>query len=87
MLHEIVRNIKDDTVVSFDSFGKNVFESKIKKEIIRLNNCVSIESCDSQKEKGIQFADNACSVIRHHLTNNDPNCFYEIISDKAYCID
>ena len=87
LLKLIVVALDTDSFIVFDSFGKDFFELKIKKEIGKLDHCAGIECYDSQKEKGIQFADNVCSVIRHHLLNDDFNCFYEIISNKVICVD
>lgn len=47
-------------------------------------NVLSINSCDSRNEPGLQFVDNLCSVIRLNKTKKK-NDFYSLI--KNYIIE
>ena len=82
LLSKIVSNInKDVTIVIFDSFGNAKFENKIVKEISKIKNVKSITKDESYNNKGLQFADNVCSVIRKHISGD--NEYYKIISKKV----
>lgn len=83
LLTRIVESLSDSVDIIFDAFNKADFERKIVSAISPLINVVSIESCDSQKNPGLQFVDNLCSVCRLHLDNNDSHEFYEIIKENV----
>lgn len=82
LLSKIVESASCDLNIIFDTFNKQDFESNIINTISSFPSVLSIESCDSQKNPGLQFVDNLCSACRHHLDNDDPNKFYDIISEK-----
>lgn len=83
LLTKIVESINDDlTVIVFDSFGNKKFENSIIDKIKQLDNIVSIKSEFSFNNKGLQFADNVCGVIRKHLSGKDNENYYEIIARK-----
>lgn len=42
-------------------------------------NIKSIYPEDSQKQHGLQFADNICSVIRRHKSEDDESHYYDVI--------
>ena len=46
-----------------------------------MENVNTIKPCDSQEKHGLQFADNACSVVRLHKSGMDSNNLFRIISD------
>ena len=83
LLSNIVKSIDDDvTIITFDSFGNNRFEEKIIQSISNIENVKSISKDFSFNNKGLQFADNVCGVIRKHISNVDTNNYYEIIKNK-----
>ena len=79
LLMKIVSSIKEDIDIIFDTFNKRDFEQDIIECISGCPNVKSIRPCDSQKEAGIQFVDNLCSVFRLHKTNRDEMDFYSLI--------
>lgn len=82
LLSKIVENASCDLNIIFDTFNKQDFESNIINTISSFPSVLSIESCDSQRNPGLQFVDNLCSTCRHHLDDDDPNKFYDIIKEK-----
>ena len=86
LLTSIVKSINEDIAIYFDSFGKRDFDEKIINKISVLGNVIICENKDSLNSKGIQFADNICSVIRKHLSDNDNN-YYDLISNKTKCVE
>lgn len=87
LLSNIVKSINDDvTIITFDSFGNNRFEEKIIQSISNIENVKSISKDFSFNNKGLQFADNVCGVIRKHISNVDTNNYYEIIKNKIKTI-
>ena len=38
---------------------------------------------NSQKEEGLQFVDNLCSVVRHYKSGTDDNHMYELIANNV----
>ena len=68
--------------IIFDTFNKQDFESKITVVLSALPNVLSICSQDSQKNPGLQFADNLCSTCRHHLDENDTYHFYDVVKEN-----
>ncbi|MDO4198258.1 MAG: DUF3800 domain-containing protein [Erysipelotrichaceae bacterium] len=84
MLSDIIKSIKDDVVVvTFDSFGNSRFENLIIREMSKIQNVKSIRKEESFNNKGLQFADNVCGVIRKHLSNRDYDNYFEIIRNKT----
>lgn len=84
LLTNIVNYINDDVlIVTFDNFSNTKFEDKIIKTIGSIPKVKSIKTDYSYNNKGLQFADNVVGVIRRKLNNNDPNEFYDIISNKV----
>lgn len=84
LLTRIVKSINDDlTVIVFDSFGNKKLEKRIINKIEKIDNVERIISDYSFNNKGLQFADNVCGVIRKHLSKIDYENYYEIISRKV----
>ena len=84
LLSRIVEEINEDViVVTFDSFGNARFERDIISAISNYKNVKSIRNDLSFNNKGLQFADNVCGVIRKHLSGNDTDDFYKIIESKT----
>ncbi len=83
MLSRIVSSIKENTDVVFDRFNKTDFEANIIKKLSSANNVNAVYAADSQREPGIKFVDNLCSVIRLHKTNTDYDGFYQIIENSV----
>ena len=79
LLSKIVSSIEAYISVIFDAFNKTDFERRIVERIIDYQNVQAISPVDSQKEPGLQFVDNICSVIRMHASNSDQYGFYQII--------
>ena len=65
--------------VFFDRFRLPSFETNIINELKVLSNVGNAEAADSQKEIGIQFADNLCSAVRLYKTNSDHRNFFSFI--------
>ena len=84
LLSKVVNAVNDElTIIIFDSFGNHKFENRIINTIKKYNNVISVESDYSFNNKGLQFADNVCGVIRRHLLETDNNDFYKIIEKKV----
>lgn len=84
LLTKIINAINDDLVVIvFDSFGNKEFENNIISKIEKIDNVERIISDYSFNNKGLQFADNVCGVIRKHLSGIDYEHYYHIISRKV----
>ena len=84
LFQRIVECINDElTIVVFDEFNNKKFEDKILKEIGSINNVKHISSATSYDNKGLQFADNICSLIRRHLSGLDDEKYYRIIEKKV----
>ncbi len=84
LLSKIVNSIEQDISIIFDSFNKPDFENNIISIMESHPNVLSINSCDSRNEPGLQFVDNLCSVIRLNKTKKE-NDFYSLI--KNYIIE
>ena len=82
LLKKIVEAADCELDIIFDSFNKNDFETNIINSISSIPNVLSITSCDSQKNPGLQFVDNLCSACRHYMDGNDINHFYDIIKEN-----
>lgn len=83
LLYKIAKTVSDDIDIVFDTFNKQDFEYNIIEELSSLSNVTSIRSCDSQKNPGLQFVDNLCSVYRLYLDGNDKHNFFDIIKEKV----
>ncbi|MBR5340882.1 MAG: DUF3800 domain-containing protein [Erysipelotrichaceae bacterium] len=84
LLSRIIEIINEDViVVTFDSFGNARFERDIISAISNYKNVSSIRNDLSFNNKGLQFADNVCGVIRKHLSGNDADDFYKIIESMT----
>lgn len=83
LLMKIVGAIEDEVDIIFDTFNKCDFEHDIIECLLGCTNVESIRPCDSQKEAGIQFVDNLCSVFRLHKTNRDVMNFYALVEPYA----
>ena len=81
LLSKIVSSVDEEVEIIFDGFGIEEFENDIVKSIKAITNVKSIRHGDSQEEKGLQFIDNVCSSIRHHITEGEKDMYYEIIAD------
>lgn len=81
LLMRIVMAIDNEVDIIFDTFNNQAFENDIIQCLLGCTNVKTINPGDSQKEPGIQFADNLCSVFRLHKTGRDSKDFYSLISD------
>ncbi|MCQ2530128.1 MAG: DUF3800 domain-containing protein [Lachnospiraceae bacterium] len=81
LLAKIVSSIEEDISIVFDTFNKRDFEEKIVDRISSYNHVQAIMSRDSQKEPGLQFVDNLCSIMRMHKSGSDENNFYSLIEN------
>ena len=82
----IVTNINEEIEIIYDGFGNKMFEINIENSIKKYANVISIKSENSQKEPGLQYIDNICSVLRLNISNLDKNNFYSLIKSKIkYC--
>ena len=81
LLTNILLEINDKVNVIFDLFNKKDFENKIKDNMNRIENIITINGYDSHLEEGLQFIDNLCSIIRLHKSNSDKYSFYTIIEN------
>ena len=80
LLSKIVSSAEKDISVIFDSFNKYDFEAAVIERISSYPHVQAIMPRDSQKEKGLQFVDNICSVLRLNKSGTDEYGFYQIIS-------
>lgn len=83
LLSKIVIGISCELEIIFDTFNKQDFEVKIIDVISSLPNVRSIKGCDSQKNPGLQFADNLCSTCRRHLDGSDTSNFFDVIKENV----
>ncbi len=79
LLMRIVMEIRVNVEIVFDTFNNSGFESDIINCMQGCPNVVSIKPGDSQKEAGIQFVDNICSILRLHKTKRDIHAFHSLI--------
>ena len=79
LLTGILTELDDDTLVVFDRFGKADFEHKIMSLANVITNITDIHPEDSQKQHGLQFADNICSVLRKHKSGEDEYQYFNLI--------
>ena len=76
LLNKIVSHIDSEIDIIFDTFNKADFELKIIESIKQNNNVLTIVQRDSRLEYGLQFIDNICSIIRHHVYEKDSTLYY-----------
>lgn len=81
LLSKIVSTISQDICVVYDAFNKRDFEEKIENRLMSYRNVQAVTARDSQTEKGLQFVDNLCSIIRRHEENSDSDDLFKIIED------
>ncbi|MBR4150268.1 MAG: DUF3800 domain-containing protein [Firmicutes bacterium] len=80
LLSSIVGAIDASVEIIFDSFGKPDFENNIIHAIgSSFEHVASITPGKSELYPGLQFADNVCSVVRLHLSDEDRYSYYDII--------
>ena len=79
LLSKIVACIDDDISVVIDAFNKRDFEERIEDRILSYPNVQAVMPRDSQKEAGLQFVDNLCSVIRLKKSETDTYDFFTYI--------
>ncbi len=79
LLKKIAETLPEDTDIVYDSFNKTDFDERIIKKISSLGNTSSVRPENSQKEPGLQYADNICSVLRLYLSGKDPEGYYGYI--------
>ena len=83
LISKIASCIEQDINIIFDGFGIEGFEKDIVKSVKAFSHVISARSGDSQEEKGLQFIDNICSAIRRHISEDEVDMFYDIISDSV----
>ena len=83
LLSRIVKSIDSIIDVIFDTFNKKDFEKLIISSISELDNVNSIVCCNSQRNTGLQYVDNLCSVYRHHLSETDKYGFYDKVCEHV----
>lgn len=82
LLKELIKSIEEELiVVTFDEFNNKRFDNNIINEIGCLTNVKEIKKDQSYNNRGLQFADNVCGVIRRHLSDVDKDNLYDIISN------
>lgn len=79
MLSKIVLEIDEDISIIFDGFNIREFDQRIVDRISTYGNVQAIMPRDSQKEPGLQFVDNMCSILRLHRSQSDDHGFYPMI--------
>lgn len=79
LLTSILTHLENATTIVFDRFGKPDFEKNIMSLANTIPNIESIYPEDSQKQHGLQFADNICSVIRRYKSEDDEFHYYDVI--------
>lgn len=79
LLAKIVSSIEAEVSIIFDRFNKRDFEDRIIDRLSSYHNVQAIMPRDSQKEPGLQFVDNLCSIMRMNKSGVDENNFYKII--------
>ena len=82
LLSRIVTSIDADISIIFDRFNIPSFEAEIVQTISEYQNVQAIMPRDSQEEPGLQFADNVCSVLRQHKTEQEENECYKILKKR-----
>lgn len=83
LVSKIVSCIEQDIDIIFDGFGIEGFEKDIVKSLKAFSHVTSARPGDSQEEKGLQFIDNICSIVRRHISEDEVDMFYDIISDSV----
>ena len=82
LLSRIVSSIEEDISIIFDRFNIPSFEAEIVQTISEYQNVQAIMPRDSQEEPGLQFADNVCSVLRQHKTEQEESECYKILKKR-----
>lgn len=83
LISEIVSCVEGDVDIVFDGFGIEDFESDIVKGVRAFSQVTSARPGDSQEEKGLQFIDNLCSTIRRHISTDEQDMFYDVVSNQV----
>ena len=86
LLERIASACNCDISIIFDTFNKRDFEERIINNLSKLEFVQAIMPQDSQKEAGLKYIDNICSVLRMHLTDSDENIFYEMIVNCSFVV-
>lgn len=81
LLLRIVHAVDGEVDIIFDTFNKTDFEQKIINSVIECVNVRSIRPQDSQREAGLQFVDNLCSVVRLNKSGTDHYSFFSKIEN------
>jgi hypothetical protein len=87
MLSAIIQAVGKDVNIVFDSFNKPEFEARILEMASTHGNVITIRAEDSQREPGLQLADNVCSVLRLHKSGTDVSDFYDLIKNFTVSVD
>ena len=83
LISNILSKLEHESEVVFDRFGKNDFETRIIDSTKDNALITDIYPEDSQVDPGLQFADNICSVIRLHKSNEDSHDYFDIIENMV----
>lgn len=83
LISNILASLNDSTDVVFDRFGIDDFEDNVVKIGNSYDAVNSIVSMDSQDSHGLQYADNLCSTLRLHLSDEDVHNYFRWIKDKV----
>ena len=86
LLSKIVSSTEKEISIIFDRFNKRDFEEAVVERISSYPHVQAIMPRDSQKEKGLQFVDNVCSVMRHNKSGTDEYGFFQIISKTVHAV-
>lgn len=86
LLSQIVDDVQDEICIVFDAFNIKSFDEQIVATMKKISFVKDVIPVDSQKNFGIQLADNICSTIRLHRTNLDDSNFFEIIERFIRCL-
>lgn len=76
LFSNILGALESGTDIVFDRFGISDFEERVSGLVSMYNNVSSITPGDSEIYHGLQFADNICSTLRLHVSNEDIFKFY-----------
>lgn len=83
LISNILAALPETTDVIFDRFGIADFENNI---VLAADNYASVSSimpADSQIVHGLQFADNLCSTIRYHVSDEDHRDYFRWIKSMT----
>ena len=79
LLSKIIGEIDRGCTIVFDSFGKKDFEERIINSFRDVDCVEKIFPGISEKEPGLQFVDNICSLIRLHISKDKKDVYYDKI--------